>query len=77
MVKFVYTQNSVLMHKRTNIEIDVNLLAKAMELTELTTIKEVVHYSLKEIIKMSKRQKLLSLKGNITWEGDLDQMRLN
>ncbi len=63
------------MHKRTNIEIDVDLLKEAMQLTELKTIKDVVHHSLRELIKLEKRKKLLKLKGKVIWEGDLDQMR--
>jgi len=63
------------MHKRTNIEIDVDLIKEAMQLTELKTIKDVVHHSLRELIKLEKRKKLLKLKGKVIWEGDLDQMR--
>jgi len=63
------------MHKRTNIEIDVDLLKEAMQLTKLKTIKDVVHHSLRELIKLEKRKKLLKLKGKVIWEGDLDQMR--
>ncbi len=63
------------MHKRTNIEIDVDLLKEAMQLTKLKTIKDVMHHSLRELIKLEKRKKLLKLKGKVIWEGDLDQMR--
>jgi len=63
------------MHKRTNIEIDIDLIKEAMQLTELRTIKDVVHHSLRELIKLEKRKKLLKLKGKVTWEGDLNDMR--
>jgi Arc/MetJ family transcription regulator len=63
------------MHKRTNIEIDVDLIKEAMQLTELKTIKDVVHHSLRELIKLEKRKKLLKLKGKVKWEGDLNDMR--
>lgn len=63
------------MHKRTNIELDVDLIKKAMELTKLSTIKDVVHHSLEEIIKVNTRKKMLTLKGNVKWVGDLDEMR--
>lgn len=65
----------IVMHKRTNIELDVNLINEAMELTEIKTIKEVVHHSLRELIRLEKRKKLLGLKGKVQWEGDLDEMR--
>jgi Arc/MetJ family transcription regulator len=64
------------MHKRTNIELDTDLVRKAMELTHINTIKDVVHHSLREVIRMNKRKQLLKLKGKINWEGNLDEMRL-
>lgn len=63
------------MHKRTNIELDIDLVKKAMELTNMSTIKDVVHHSLNEVIKMNKRGEMLHFKGNVKWEGNLDDMR--
>lgn len=63
------------MQKRTNIELDVDLIREAMKVTQLKSIKDVVHHSLEEIIKMDKRRRLLKLKGKINWDGDLNQMR--
>ncbi len=63
------------MYKRTNIELDVELVKKAMELTQHSTIKDVVHYSLNEVIRMNKRKELLKFKGKVEWEGDLNEMR--
>jgi Arc/MetJ family transcription regulator len=65
------------MYKRTNIELDVDLVKKAMEVSHIDTIKEVVNYSLKELIKLNKRKDLLKLKGMVSWEGNLDEMRSN
>jgi len=63
------------MYKRTNIKLDVELLKAAMEITQLVTIKDVVHYSLMELIKSGKRKAILDLKGKVKWEGNLDEMR--
>ncbi len=63
------------MLKRTNIELDTELLKKAMESTHLTTIKDVVNLALNELIKQNKRKNLLKLKGKVNWEGNLDEMR--
>ena len=63
------------MHKRTNIEIDMELIKESMKLTELKTIKDVVHHSLRELIKLEKRKQILKLKGKVNWEGDLNEMR--
>ena len=63
------------MHKRTNIEIDIDLIKEAMQLTELKTIKDVVHHSLRELIQLATRKQILKLKGKVNWEGDLNDMR--
>lgn len=65
------------MYKRTNIEIDISLVKEAMQLTRQKTIKDVVNYSLQEVIKQNKKKDLLNLKGKIKWEGNLDEMRAN
>ena len=65
------------MYKRTNIELDVDLVQKAMDLTKIRTIKNVVEYSLTELIRLNKRKEILDLKGKINWEGNLDDMRTN
>ena len=46
------------MYKITNVELDVDLVKKAMEVSHKSTINEVVNYSLKELIKMNKKMKL-------------------
>jgi Arc/MetJ family transcription regulator len=63
------------MHKRTNIELDIELVKKAMEVSHISTIREVVHHSLRELIKLNKRKDILNLKGKVKWEGDLSEMR--
>lgn len=65
------------MYKRTNIELDVNLVNEAMEVTHFKTVKELVNHSLSELIKYNKRKELLKLKGKIKWEGNLDEIRSN
>ena len=62
---------------RTNIVIDDNLIAKAMNYTGLRTKKEVVHFALEEIIRREERKKILELQGKVHWEGNLDEMRGN
>jgi len=63
------------MYKRTNIELDSELAAKAMKITHKKTYKEVVNYSLQQVIEVEKRKNLLNLKGKVKWEGDIDDMR--
>jgi Arc/MetJ family transcription regulator len=60
---------------RTNIVIDDELMAQALKASGLTTKKEVVEQALKLLIKRNKQQSIRSLRGEITWEGDLNEMR--
>ena len=60
---------------RTNIDIDDKLIDEVMKITKLNTKKDAVNYALDEVIKMEKRRSILALKGKITWEGNLDEMR--
>ena len=60
---------------RTNIEIDDELMKKALALSGLRTKKAVVEEALKLLIRLRDQRKILELAGNVKWEGDLDQMR--
>jgi Arc/MetJ family transcription regulator len=67
-----YTNSSAM---RTNIEIDDELIARAMELTGLRTKRAVVDAALRALIERRSRQLLRESFGKYPWEGDLDQMR--
>jgi len=60
---------------RTNIEIDDELIDKAMALTGHRTKRAVVDEALKLLVRLRQQEKLKDLFGKVTWEGDLDQMR--
>ena len=59
----------------THIEISDKLMATAMRLAKTRTKKETIALALEALIRSVKRKELLSLKGRVTWEGDLDEMR--
>ncbi len=61
---------------RTNIDINDDLLAEAMELSRAKTKKEVVEQALENYVKMLNRKQILEWPGKVHWEGDLEQMRL-
>ncbi len=61
--------------KRTNIEINENLMKEALKLTHLSTQKEVVNLALENLIKSMNRRKMAELRGKVKWEGNLDEMR--
>jgi len=60
---------------RTNIVIDDELMNEAMTLSRLKTKKAVVETGLKLLIQMKKQERIKSLRGNLKWDGDLDEMR--
>lgn len=60
---------------RTHIDIDDGLLEQARALGGYTTIKSVVNIALAEHVKQLKRQELLKLRGQLHWQGDLEQLR--
>jgi Arc/MetJ family transcription regulator len=60
---------------RTNIEIDDELMAEAMEVLGVKTKREAVEHALRSTVRARRQyEALMSLKG-IGWEGDLDDMR--
>jgi Arc/MetJ family transcription regulator len=64
-----------LMAMRISVDIKDELLQQAMQLSNAKTRKEAVEQALDNYIKMLLRKDLLNLRGKVTWEGDLDQMR--
>ena len=62
---------------RTNIEIDDDLMNKALKYSKLKTKKEIIHEALTEYVKYQKRLNLVSLQGKVKWASDLDKMRRN
>jgi Arc/MetJ family transcription regulator len=62
---------------RTNIVIDDDLMAQALKASGLETKKDVVEQALKLLVQRKRQQSIRALRGNISWEGDLDEMRNN
>ena len=60
---------------RTNIEIDDQLMARAMELTGLRTKRAVVDAALRALIDRITRRQLKEAFGKYPWEGDLRELR--
>ena len=61
--------------KRTNVVLDEELIGKGMRLTGINTQKDLIDYALRELVRRKEQKRILRLKGKISWEGDLDQMR--
>ena len=61
---------------RTNIDLDDKVVAELMALTGAKTKKEVVDQALRDQLRWKKAVSgIMSLRGKIEWEGDLDAMR--
>lgn len=63
------------MGKRTNIVLDENLVEAGLKATGLKTRKELVDFALRDLLRREAQMKILELKGNVHWEGDLAEMR--
>jgi Arc/MetJ family transcription regulator len=60
---------------RTNIEIDDDLMARALKLSGLKTKRATVEQGLRLLIKLKQQERVGELFGKIRWEGDLDGSR--
>jgi Arc/MetJ family transcription regulator len=60
---------------RTNVVIDDELMAQAMEQTGLKTKKAVIEEALRTLVRLKSQEQVRSLRGKLHWEGDLDAMR--
>lgn len=60
---------------RTNIVIDDTLMQEVIKITGLKTKKEAVEAGLKLLVQRNKQQSIRELRGQLKWEGNLDEMR--
>jgi Arc/MetJ family transcription regulator len=60
---------------RTNIVIDDDLLAEALEATGAKSKREVVELGLAMLVKLSRQERVKEFRGKLRWQGDLDAMR--
>ncbi len=61
--------------KRTNVVLDDNLVEDCIKATGIKTRKALIDHALKELLRHENQIKILDLKGNINWEGNLDEWR--
>jgi len=60
---------------RTNVVIDDDLIAKAKACTGLKTKRAVIEEGLRTLILLHAQGGVRKLRGKLTWEGDLDELR--
>lgn len=62
---------------KTTVSIDDQLIHQALEVTGLSTQEEVVVLGLQTLIKLKDQSQIKQFKGRLSWEGNLDEMRLD
>jgi Arc/MetJ family transcription regulator len=60
---------------RTNINLDDNLVSKALKMTGLRTKRELVDLALRELVRKEDQKSILTLEGKFSWNGNLDEIR--
>jgi Arc/MetJ family transcription regulator len=60
---------------RTNIEIDDELIEKALLATGLKTKRAAVEAGLNALIRLHDQEEILELAGKVRWSGKLDESR--
>lgn len=60
---------------KTNIDLDDGLIDEAMRVTGERTKTAVVHRALRELVRIEALRRVREHRGQIHWDGDLDQMR--
>lgn len=60
---------------RTNVVIDDELMAQAMESSGLTTKRAVIEEALRTLIRVKTQERVRELRGQLHWEGDLNELR--
>jgi len=60
---------------RTTIVLDDRLIREGLRRFRCRSKRELVHLALTELLKRGRRQDLLSLRGQVKWEGDLAGLR--
>ena len=61
--------------KRTNILLDEGLVKRALKLTGLKTKRALVQEALRVLIQIHEQEQIRTLRGNLTWQGDLAELR--
>jgi len=60
---------------RTNVVLDDRLVEECQELTGINTRRALIDYALREVLRHGRQRRVLELKGNVKWEGNLEAWR--
>jgi Arc/MetJ family transcription regulator len=62
---------------RTNIDIDDELMTKAMTLSGHKTKRETVEAALSLLVQLKSQENIRAARGKLRWEGDLEALRID
>jgi Arc/MetJ family transcription regulator len=62
---------------RTNIVIDDQLMRDAMQACGARTKRDAVEQGLRTLVKLKQQEGIRAFRGRLSWEGDLEAMRLD
>ena len=60
---------------RTNVLLDDQLVSNCMKVTGIKTRRALIDHALRELLRREDQKKILELKGQVEWEGDLTEWR--
>ena len=60
---------------RTNVVIDDKLMSRALRSSGCRTKRSAIESGLRLLVQVNSQKKLRTLKGKISWDGDLEEMR--
>jgi Arc/MetJ family transcription regulator len=60
---------------RTNIEVTESLIDEIKHLSQAQSKQQAIEKAIEALIKYLKRREMLTLRGKVEWEGDLEVMR--
>lgn len=60
---------------RTELQLDDSLVSEAMAVSGCRSLQEVVETGMRLLVRMKSQEGLLALRGELPWEGNLDEMR--
>jgi len=62
---------------RTTIVIDDDLMAEALKVTGLKTKRQVVELGLRTLVRLRRQEEIRRYRDKLSWEGDLEAMRMD
>ena len=64
-----------MIHMRTNIVIDDELMSETLRATGLKTKREAVEQGLRTLLRLSQQAQIRKYRGKLNWQGNLEAMR--